>query len=77
MPDALRMKPGAGRRAAPPVRSKRQELPPTGMDASTTEVRDTLAGEARDVNGEERGPKWLRKRYPPKKAGGAARVDVF
>jgi hypothetical protein len=76
MPNALTMKPGAGRKTAPPKRGKDQALPTTTMDAAAVKFRDDLAGEDRDIAGEKRGPAWFRKRYPPKAAGGARRTSV-
>lgn len=77
MPNALTMKPGAGRKASPPVRDRTQALPTTTNDAATAKFKDTLAGSERDVGGGARGPNWLRRRYPAKPAGGAARKAVF
>lgn len=77
MPNAWTMRPGAGRKAAPPVRDKKRALPATRMDAAAAGVADDLAGERRDVNGEDRGPAWLRRRYPPRPAGGADRKTVL
>lgn len=83
MPNALTMRPGAGRKAAPPKRPTRGAATPSKettqrYDAQAVHDADTLGGDARDVAKERRGPPWLRERLGGEPdAGGTKRVTVF
>jgi hypothetical protein len=61
MPNAWTMRPGAGRKAAPPKRDKPQAWAGRHyVDANAAQVADTLRGAEGDVLHEQRGPAWLR-----------------